>query len=460
MTETYLRNITADYITGAVSTCEGIKDSLVLINGPLGCKFYHGYAAGQSMIRPSRLWRLRGELKIKGAMSDRLMRSQYFAGSPEIPGTNLRYEDFIFGTRDQLRRALNDIFAEHRYSFFSVIQAPGTSLLGEGLEGLLDEISAEFGIPHLFIEAPKLSEDIFLGWDETMIRLLKLLAEDRKPKAEALKRSPADHRPRVNLFGFYTYERYLEGDLAEITSLLSLCGIDVSCAAGADCTVESIRSIFEADANIFLSAERCARTSEYLADMPCLDFGCMPVGPDLTERFVREVSSLLGTDCAPALERIDQTRARLFYHMAMHFSSRGFPEDLSYAAEAECSMLYSYADYLTGYLGIKPQALHDLYPQRKSGFKDRLCAVDEGGLCQKALSADFSRVKDAILLGSANTIAHILAYSGDVFGIETAFPSSGYANVVPRTYIGCTGSLQLLEQLINGARLLKAWDSN
>lgn len=39
MTNHYLRNITADYITGVVSACEGIHNSLILLNGPLGCKF-------------------------------------------------------------------------------------------------------------------------------------------------------------------------------------------------------------------------------------------------------------------------------------------------------------------------------------------------------------------------------------------------------------------------------------
>ena len=192
--------------------------------------------------------------------------------------------------------------------------------------------------------------------------------------------------------------------------------------------------------------------------MPSLDFGCLPVGPDLTERFVREISALLGTDCGPALEETDNTRAKLFYHIARHFGAAGFPRDLSYALEAESSMLYSYADLLSGYLGIRPQALHDLYPKRKSSFKERLSEVCGGELFEKALKADFSKVKDAILLGNANTIAHLLTYSGDIFGIEICLPSSGYVNVLPRTYVGCSGALQLLEQLINGARLLKAWE--
>ena len=114
MTEQYLRNITADYITGAVSACEGIQNSLVLLNGPLGCRFYHGYASGQSVMKSSELWSLGGALKLSNAMDDRLLRSQYFAGTPQVPGSNLRYEDNIFGTREQLRRALNDIFSERR----------------------------------------------------------------------------------------------------------------------------------------------------------------------------------------------------------------------------------------------------------------------------------------------------------------------------------------------------------
>ena len=129
MTNHYLRNITADYITGVVSACEGIHNSLILLNGPLGCKFYHGYSAGQSAINSIDLGHLRGNLKLCNAMEDKLLRSQYFAGSPQNPGTNLRYEDYIFGTRDQLHRALNDIFTQKKYDFFTVIQSPGTSYI-------------------------------------------------------------------------------------------------------------------------------------------------------------------------------------------------------------------------------------------------------------------------------------------------------------------------------------------
>ena len=182
MTERYLRSITADYITGVVSACEGIHGSLVLLNGPLGCRFYHSYAFGKNLIRESELWGLRGELQLSDAMDDRLVRSQYFAGTPQIPGSNLRYEDYIFGTGEQLERALRDILAERRYSMTVVIQTPGTSLMGEGLESLIQKIAGEFQTPSIFVESPEFSTDSCAGYDETMARLLKQFVGEKAEK--------------------------------------------------------------------------------------------------------------------------------------------------------------------------------------------------------------------------------------------------------------------------------------
>ena len=119
----------------------------------------------------------------------------------------------------------------------------------------------------------------------------------------------------VNLFGFYTYQQNLEGDREEIRRLLSLCGITVNCIAGADCTLESFRKIPEADLNILCCPERCEKTGAYLKEvlkLPVYDAGGFPIGFDQTERFVKEISELLHTDCRPALEDIEKARARAF----------------------------------------------------------------------------------------------------------------------------------------------------
>ena len=182
--------------------------------------------------------------------------------------------------------------------------------------------------------------------------------------------------------------------------------------------------------------------------MPELDLGGMPVGFDLTERFVRAAAELLHTDCSPALEDVERARARAFYFVGKHMGSGGFPRDLR----------YGYVDYLSGYLGIAPAAIHPLYTQCGGNGEARLIGLLEQLGFQGALEADFAQVHDAIVLGSANSIAEILAYSGNIFGIETMLPASGYVHVLPKTLLGCTGALFLLEQVLNGARLLNAWN--
>ena len=137
---------------------------------------------------------------------------------------------------EQLHRALNDFFAERKYDLFTVIQTPGTSLLGEALEPELDEISSEFQIPHLFIESPAFSENSMIGYDETTVRLMELLCD----RTSSGNKDTAT--PRVNLFGFDSHEKFPEGGLKEITRLLKLCGIEVHTAVGINCPVSDFRT--------------------------------------------------------------------------------------------------------------------------------------------------------------------------------------------------------------------------
>ncbi|MBR3275416.1 MAG: hypothetical protein IKG08_02220 [Eubacterium sp.] len=454
MTDQYLRSTTPDYISGAVYACDGIKDSIVLINGPLGCKFFYGFSAGKCTPRASDLWSIRGATGVSGAMSDTLLRSQYFTGSPHIPATNLRYEDFIFGTAEQLNRAVNDILSLHTWSFLAVIQAPGTSLLGEALEPELAGTAGKAGVPFLYIEAPELSANMDIGYDRTVVSIL----EKFRKKGS---RSAARKRPSVNVFGLHRYRRHLEGDADELRRLLSLCGADVHCMVCSDCSLDELACLDDADANILLEPECCAETGRYLkenSDLPLIDIGFIPVGPDLTEVFVRKICAALGTDPAEAAADIEQTRARIYYHTARWTAGRGFPQDICYTAEGEASLLYAFADYLTGYLGLKPGALQVNYRKcPENGLAKLENLLKESGY-PEAVSKDITAVNNAILLGSANTIAHVLLCNDNVFGIETMCPSSGFIDVVPKTYIGCRGALMLLEQVINGIRLLKAWE--
>ena len=41
MTKSCLKSISPDALTGIIFAFEGMKNAVVLLNGPMGCRFYH-----------------------------------------------------------------------------------------------------------------------------------------------------------------------------------------------------------------------------------------------------------------------------------------------------------------------------------------------------------------------------------------------------------------------------------
>ena len=52
MTESSLKSISPDSITGMIFALEGMTNTVVLLNGPMGCRFYHSTTSRYLMIRP------------------------------------------------------------------------------------------------------------------------------------------------------------------------------------------------------------------------------------------------------------------------------------------------------------------------------------------------------------------------------------------------------------------------
>ena len=52
MTGSGLNSILPDCTTGAIFAVEGIQNAVVLLNGPMGCRFYHSTTSRFLTIRP------------------------------------------------------------------------------------------------------------------------------------------------------------------------------------------------------------------------------------------------------------------------------------------------------------------------------------------------------------------------------------------------------------------------
>ena len=55
-----------------------------------------------------------------------------------------------------------------------------------------------------------------------------------------------------------------------------------------------------------------------------------------------------------------------------------------------------------------------------------------------------------LVFGEANTIAALKTRNRAFCGIEISQPGMGYTDVLPKTQLGVTGSLFLIEQVLNG----------
>jgi hypothetical protein len=83
-------------------------------------------------------------------------------------------------------------------------------------------------------------------------------------------------------------------------------------------------------------------------------------------------------------------------------------------------------------------------------FKARLHELVDTLGVSGALNRDILDTNAELVFGSGNTITKLKLRKHVFSGIETALPSLGYYDVIPKTHMGVSGALLLTEQILNG----------
>ena len=107
---------------------EGIKNVMVLLNGPMGCKFYHSTTSAHLMKRPD-LRRAAGETAGKGQVEYDVLNN-YFFRQPRVPSTYLDGCDYVYGTSEKVEAALRYVRENFSFDLMVVAASPGASLIG------------------------------------------------------------------------------------------------------------------------------------------------------------------------------------------------------------------------------------------------------------------------------------------------------------------------------------------
>ncbi len=455
MTRECSKNIMPDSITGMVFALEGVRNAVVLLNGPMGCKFYHSTTSQFLSIRPVLF--MNDEKSGQRVPVDYNYLNDYFFRQPRVPSTYLDGYDYVYGTADKVRQALQFIRSNLHVELAGVINSPGASLIGDNLKEIIAEELPD--LPVVMIESPGFSEDFSSGYSRAALELLK--------QPGFLTRSePADPRvtenangPAVNLLGLSLWHRYAEGDREELKRILAEAGIHVNCCLCSDCTVSEIRRITDAQLNVVIYPEAGLAQAEYLKETFGMDFVVLPeipVGFDAAEQLMRAIVDALNDAYGTAANRLaafredaEKARALAWYRINDINLMYGLPRGVRFAVTGDGSICLAYSRFFMEYLGMIPDAIEVngiSTPEADRALQALVRRFHaEGSLKKRAVDSQAE-----LVFSDANTIAELMLKNRSFCGIEISLPGMGYTDIIPKTHLGVKGALFLIEQVLNG----------
>ena len=425
-----------DSLTGLILGFEGIRNALVILNGPTGCKFYHSITAENQSIR-------------KDDYDPLNYPEEWFFGQRRVPCTYLDKRDYVYGSDRKLTDAIEFILKRITPDVLIVVNSPGAALIGDDLERIVSSAVKSCGftdqsLPVITCQSPGYSRDLTDGYREACRMILeRFCAEDSADSDDTASGGKVyDDTPTVNLLGLSIYQKYHAGDIKEISRLLKLCGIRVNTSLLCESTLDEIRRVPEALMNIVVDPDYGLDTAEYLKNKygtPYIvsEYG-YPVGFKAMEKLLEDIYKALisqSEDIFPhniyaelAMKELEKARAQAYVHLARLSSLTGLPKGAPFAVYGTPAQKRGYSTFLKEYLGME-----DVSDGTEDGAGEH----------------QNDKTDPDIVLADGNTIAMMKADGKKFSGIEISLPTIGYIDVIEKTHLGAEGGLFLIEQILN-----------
>lgn len=412
MTKSCLKSISPDALTGMIFALEGMRNVVVLLNGPMGCRFYHSTTSQFITVHP----RLYLPLEEGGERVpvDYAFLNDWFFRQERVPSTYLDGYDYVYGTKEKVADALRYIAQNIDFDLLAIVNSPGAALIGDNL---LEIARSMLGDKRsVMLESPGFSEPFERGYSEALRALIAqvgpaLWRDGRDAAREGAK--------SVNVLGLSIWQRYHEGDLRELRRLFALCGIQVNACPCAGCTIEELARLPLADLNVVVYPEMAADAAKLLEEMlgqPCYLCRVPPVGFAATQRMFADICGLLGVSDEALVLESEKARALAWYKINQVDASSGKPRGATFHVAGNESQVRAYTEFLNDYLGMV-----------------------------------WADPEDAeLVFADANLISELMLLNKAFCGIEINLPGMGYIDLIPKTHMGIDGALFLIEQVLNG----------
>lgn len=443
MINTYLTNITPDSISGIIFAFEGLKDTVVLLNGPTGCKFYHSATSDNQMIRRQEFDPLN-------------YPPIWYFGQPRVPCSFLDKRDYVYGSGEKIREGIEFLRSRLSFARLIVVNSPGAALIGDELERIVGGCIDDCRV--ITVESPGYSKYVWDGYSLACTKIIEELLPQPGMREKRIR--DANKGKCINILGLSIFHKYYRGSLDELKRLLEMCGISVCCCLACGNDTEELSSLREAGLNVVVDARYGLEAARLLRDKygtPYMLCDGTPVGFAATEKLVGAICDHLGAapdDRSRFVTECERARALSFAHISRVNSLTGLPKGTRFAVQGTACECLGYVRFLVDYFGMTADSVQVLDREcasdRENDALDLLVSELERTGMSEAMDRDILDTSAALVFADGNIIASLKMRGSEFTGIETALPSIGYIDVIPKTHFGISGALLICEQVLNG----------
>ncbi len=395
-------------LAGASAFFAGIRDAVIVVNGPLWCYFF-----AMRHIEHSR-----------STISHRMICTQ------------LDNDAIVFGAEEYLQEALSP-YVEQPPPLLAIVSSCAAGLIGDDIEAIAR--GAGLACPVVALDSSGLAGSFADGWDKAARATLQTLsAEQCEVQAHT-----------VNLIGMT--DAYYNGgnDARELVRLLETAGYVVNAVFGNDMTAAAIPHLTQAALNIVVHGELGRGSAQLLEEMYGMPYIALlpPYGRAGTRRWMREIARALSPQHGDAAEtEIDRVTREDFLRIN------------------ECKSLWGELRYETALIRAPHSAAWGLAQALRTEWAD-VCHlavaaehVEAGAeeIADEVLGeTDALRIQEllagmdgGLLLGSSNESAHIDPRTAEYFPV--AYPVQDFLQLTDNPFMGLRGARHIEERLWNG----------
>lgn len=427
-----------DSLAGAISAFEGIHNASALINGPLGCRNYLAYL-----------------IQIQDPQATPLdfdaYMTEFHFGQPRAPCTFIDEYDYVNSAEPKIKKALQHL-SGWKQGLVGVVNAPGTSLIGDDLTGIVRKINPKYKT--VTIESTAFTGTFADGFKKAGIEILKTVTKKSGRK-----------KPRsVNLIGPNIFHYNWESNVQEIKKTLELMGIRVLSTVCAGEELSNLEQAAKAELNVVLYEEygdTIAKFLERTFGIPALGIKeTSPFGLTASEQWFSSIAKFFNLPSEIVESESTKVRMKCYRTLERLSMLTGGLKGKTFAVFGDSSTVAPLTMFLHKYLGMYPEVvgLREIGPYNRSLIetylsKNSLDTILLFSPDQYEIQRNLLGRSPHLIYGSVieERISKTLQNKHQDF-IPISHPYSERVMLTYRPTIGFSGALTIVEETINSIK--------